>query len=72
MSYGIDILRHLFSFAVILQHMTSVSRYTVETNKKLASVIDLVDGAVIGFFFISGYLFKQPNNVLVNIKKTIN
>lgn len=69
MTFGIDLLRHLFSFAVILQHMTSASRYSVETNLKLASVLDWVDGAVIGFFFISGFLFKDPQNVLAYAKK---
>lgn len=69
MTFGIDLVRHLFSFAVILQHMTSESRYSVETNLKLTSVIDWVDGAVIGFFFISGFLFKNSHDLLAYTKK---
>ena len=69
MNFGIDLLRHLFSFAVILQHMTSASRYSVETNLGLTSVIDWVDGAVIGFIFISGFLFKRQPHLLAYAKK---
>lgn len=69
MNFGIDLLRHLFSVAVILQHMASGSRYSVETNLKLTSIVDWVDGAVIGFFFISGFLLKDPHNFLAYAKK---
>lgn len=71
MNFGIDLLRHIFSCAVILQHMASASRYSSETNLQLASVINWIDGAVVGFFFISGFLFKKPENLIEYIKKQI-
>lgn len=69
MNFGIDLLRHLFSLAVILQHMTSASRYSHETNLQLASLVNWVDGAVVGFFFISGFLFKPSNDLSSYAKK---
>jgi hypothetical protein len=49
--------------------MSSASRYSVETNQNLASVVDWLDGAVIGFIFISGFLFKSPPELLIYTKK---
>ncbi|MBC7957621.1 MAG: acyltransferase family protein, partial [Cytophagales bacterium] len=69
MSGGLDLLRHLFCVAVIVQHMASASRYSLHTNQGLASVISWVDGAVLGFFFISGFLFKDPENLQVYAKR---
>jgi hypothetical protein len=69
MKFSIDLLRHLFVLAVIVQHMTSESRYSVGTNAGLASFVDWIDGAVAGFFFISGFLFKSPESVWAYSKK---
>lgn len=69
MKSSIDILRHIFAIAVIAQHMTSASRYSVETNLELARIINWIDGAVIGFFLISGYLFKAQNNIFAYCRK---
>lgn len=69
LSFGLDLLRHLFSVAVIVQHMASASRYSVQTNQGLASVVAWVDGAVLGFFFISGFLFKEPVSLRRYAKK---
>lgn len=69
MNFGIDALRHLFSAAVILQHMASASRYSTETNLRLASTVDAVDGAVIGFFLISGFLFKRRGRLLGQLRQ---
>lgn len=69
MNSGIDLLRHIFAVAVIAQHMTSASRYSVETNMELARVVNWIDGAVIGFFLISGYLFKSQSNIFNYCKR---
>ena len=75
MNVGIDILRHIFSFLIILQHMHSVSRYSFETNTQLTQFVNWIDGAVLGFFCISGYLYKQQLNLrqfaVAQIKKLI-
>jgi hypothetical protein len=68
MFFTIDILRHILAIAVILQHMAS-SRYTPETHQNLLSTVNWIDGAVIGFFFISGFLFRPKDNPLTYIKK---
>jgi fucose 4-O-acetylase-like acetyltransferase len=49
--------------------MHSLSRYTAETNQQLANIVDWVDGAVVGFFFISGYLYKAQPDVYGYAKK---
>lgn len=69
MSFGIDLLRHIFSIAVIMQHMGSESRYSVETGQRLGEILNWIDGAVIGFFFISGFLFKNPQDILTYGKR---
>ena len=61
MKFGIDLLRHLFCIAVLVQHMPSESRYSEATGAQLMQVIGWVDGAVVGFFFLSGFLFKRPD-----------
>lgn len=63
MNSGIDALRHIFAIAVIAQHMASASRYSMATNLELARIVDWVDGAVIGFFLVSGFLFKRQASV---------
>ncbi len=55
---GVDLLRHLFVLAVIFQHMSSQSRYSDAVNGQLAHWSPLVDGAVAGFFLLSGYFFR--------------
>ncbi len=69
MGFGLDLLRHLFCLAVIVQHMASASRYSGETLQSLAAVVGWVDGAVLGFFLISGFLFKRPSSVTGYMKK---
>ncbi len=46
--------------AVILQHMGSKARYSIATNDQLAHAKTYVEGAVLCFFLISGYLHRQP------------
>jgi surface polysaccharide O-acyltransferase-like enzyme len=67
MFFTIDILRHILALAVILQHMAS-SRYAPATSQNLLSAVNWIDGAVIGFFFISGFLFRPKDNPLTYIK----
>lgn len=69
MNAGIDLLRHLFALAVIAQHMASASRYSPATNQGLTLFADWVDGAVLGFFLISGFLFKVPDSLPAYCKK---
>ena len=57
---GIDLARHVLALAVIVQHMHSISRYSPQVNAVLDDVCHYVDGAVAGFFLISGFLFKMP------------
>lgn len=63
MKLGIDILRHFLTIFVILQHMTS-SRYSVDVNAEISSYVDFIDGAVAGFFIISGYFSKKQTDLL--------
>jgi hypothetical protein len=60
---GVDILKHLLSIAVIFQHMHSTTRYSIELNTKLTYFTDYIDGAVISFFILSGFFFKQKNSL---------
>lgn len=53
-----DIIRHCFCVAVIFLHMSSASRYTYDTNLWIKEVGDYVDGAVFGFFALSGFYFQ--------------
>lgn len=59
----IDIYRHLLAVAVIIQHMTSQSRYDAITNTQISDIVYWVDGAVMGFFAISGYLSRPQLNL---------
>jgi fucose 4-O-acetylase-like acetyltransferase len=63
MKLGIDILRHFLTIFVILQHMTS-SRYSIDVNAEISSYEDFIDGAVAGFFIISGYYSKKQTDLL--------
>lgn len=69
LSFGIDLLRHLFCVAVIVQHMASASRYSPQTQHALSTVSSWVDGAVFGFFFLSGYLFRPPGDMRAHVRK---
>lgn len=69
MSFGIDLLRHLLTVFVIIQHMASNSRYSSSTNLELAVFVNWIDCAVLGFFFMSGYLFKQKESLCKYSKK---
>ena len=56
---GLDLLRHLFILAVIFQHMLSPTRYSIELNAFIATTSTYIDGAVAGFFLISGFFSKK-------------
>jgi fucose 4-O-acetylase-like acetyltransferase len=68
MKIGIDLFRHFLAICVIVQHMRS-SRYSDETNASLQSFADYVDGAVAGFFLLSGYFWRQPASLRVFLAK---
>lgn len=68
MKFGIDLLRHVFSIAVIVQHMSSNSRYSLKTNNELAIFVDFIDGSVCGFFLISGFLYTGEKPIFSYIK----
>lgn len=53
-SGSIDALRHLLCVAVIIQHMTSKARYSPELNEAITRFASHIDGAVMGFFLLSG------------------
>lgn len=57
---AVDLLRHYFAVGVIFIHMVSQARYSASTNFELAEFNDLIDGAVYGFFAISGVFFRPP------------
>lgn len=59
---GVDVLRHLFVVAVIFQHMPSHSRYSEAINGQIEHWVPLIDGAVAGFFLLSGYFFRAGIN----------
>jgi hypothetical protein len=65
---GIDILRHLLAIAVIIQHMHSTSRYSIETAKSLINFASYIDGAVICFFMLSGFFFREKLDLATCIK----
>jgi hypothetical protein len=67
---GIDILRHILSIFVILQHMGS-SRYSANINGELRYYVDFVDGAVACFFMISGFFSKAQPNFCVFVKSQV-
>ncbi len=55
---GVDLVKHIFALAVVWLHVKSESRYSKDVNELIDAVWDYLDGAVIGFFFISGFFFK--------------
>ena len=63
MKGALDIFKHLLALAVIFHHMRS-DRYADDVSSFIDSVSNLVDGAVCGFFMLSGYLFKLRPNFL--------
>jgi hypothetical protein len=60
LKFGIDLLRHIFCLSVLVQHMPSKTRYSQATGEQLMQLFGWVDGAVVGFFFLSGFLFRRP------------
>lgn len=56
---AIDLLRHVLSVAVIIQHMPSHSRFDAGLNYFIRYVSEYVDGAVVGFFLIAGFFLSQ-------------
>lgn len=50
--------------------MTSESRYSPDLNLHIRENVTLIQGAVIGFFTISGFLFKVPNSIGEGIIKS--
>ena len=60
---GIDCLKLVFAVAVVFQHMTSTSNYSIQTNALIAEVQHRVDGAVAGFFLLSGTFFRPEVSV---------
>jgi hypothetical protein len=68
--YGaIDLAKHLLALFVIFQHMTSLSRYSQETNLFIANIVTYINGAVIGFFMISGFFFNISGSLKSSIIK---
>jgi Acyltransferase family len=65
---GIDILRHLLAIAVIIQHMHSKARYSIGTTENLTNFASHIDGAVICFFMLSGFFFREKPDLAAYIK----
>lgn len=59
---GLDLLKLLLAVAVVVQHMTSEARYTEDVNDFIVALASWVDGAVAGFFMISGFLLSPKVN----------
>ena len=62
---GIDAMKHLLAIFVIIIHTWSNSRYGSEMLSTYSILVNLINGAVFGFFLISGY-FSKPQ---INLKK---
>lgn len=58
---GVDILKHLFAISVIFQH-TKSAIYSSETSAFHSGVTQWIDGAVMGFFLISGFFFSHERH----------
>lgn len=68
--YGaIDLLKHLLAICVIIQHMKSESRYSNETNLFINDIVQYINGAVIGFFMISGFFFRPAGKLKEGVVK---
>lgn len=65
---GIDIFRHFLAIFVIIQHTWSTSRYTEAMYPDYLFLTDIVNGAVWGFFFISGFFARERNNIYLYAK----
>lgn len=72
MNIGLDIYKHILAVFVIILHMTS-SRYSDNFLDELSNIQNFVDGAVAGFFLISGFFFKKEisfkNLIFKNFKR---
>ena len=66
---GIDLLKHLFALFVVFQHMTSESRYSIETNIFIQDTVRYIESAVMGFFLISGFFFHSQITIKIWLKK---
>ncbi len=49
--------------------MHSIGHYSLDTNHLITNVSNWIDGAVICFFLIAGYLFKFQSDLLTYVKK---
>lgn len=58
-----DVVRHFFCVAVIFLHMNSASRYTHDTNLWIKEAGNYIDGAVFGFFALSGFYFQTKKSL---------
>lgn len=56
---GIDLLRQVLAIAVIWQHSKSHSRFTPDVNHAIDQISAYCEGAVMGFFIISGFFAKS-------------
>jgi len=61
MNFGIDIYKHILAIFVIIMHMTS-HRYSPSFIIDLENFHNYIDGAVAGFFLVSGYYFKEKHS----------
>ncbi|MDS3860084.1 acyltransferase family protein [Thermosynechococcaceae cyanobacterium BACA0444] len=59
---GVDIVKHIFALGVIWLHVKSESRYSKDVSDLINIIGNYVDGAVIGFFLISGFFFKGASD----------
>lgn len=65
---GIDVFRQFLAIFVIIQHTWSTSRYTEAMYPDYLFLTDVVNGAVWGFFFISGFFARERNNISLYAK----
>lgn len=61
---GIDVFRHFLAIFVIIIHTWSGSRYSSDIHNDYSLLVDIVDGTVLGFFFVSGFFSKERDNLI--------
>ncbi|WP_319518095.1 acyltransferase family protein [uncultured Martelella sp.] len=66
---GLDVLKHLLAIFVVIQHTWSATRYPSEMKLGYEHLTDIINGAVFGFFLISGFFFKAPKKNLTFIQR---
>lgn len=69
---GIDIFRQFLAIFVIIQHCWSTSRYSENMYSDYLLLADVVNGAVWGFFFISGFFTKERDRIAPYIADKFN